>query len=145
MVAAKDFSAALPRSCASWLDWISNMSLMAACFTKSSVAGLMPRVEFIPVFSPTDWAIAGVASRTSARHGARYFILASFLSVAGRLRQLLYQSATVPIGSYRFDPNGPPERDGFLSNDFFKTACQGSNRQQPDCRLGCAEVTDVRR
>jgi len=30
MVAARDFSAALPRSRASWLDWISNMSLMAA-------------------------------------------------------------------------------------------------------------------
>src|SRR3954470_15654958 len=82
MVAAKDFSAALPRSCASWLDWISNMSLVAACFTKSSVAGLIPSVEFIPVFSPMDWAMAGVVRRTSARHGARCFIFASS-SVAG--------------------------------------------------------------
>src|SRR3954471_901143 len=79
MMAAKDFSAALPLSCASLLDWISNMSLTAACFTKSSVAGLMPSVELTPVFSPMDWAIAGAARRTSARHEARCFILSSFL------------------------------------------------------------------
>src|SRR6266480_321063 len=54
------------------------MSLMAASFTKSSVVGVMPRVEFTPVFSPTDWAIAGVARRASARPEARIFIAGSF-------------------------------------------------------------------
>src|SRR3954451_10189156 len=86
MVEAKVFSAALPRSLAISLDWISNMSLIAASLTKSAVAGLMPRAEFTPVFSPTDWASAGVARRTSARPGARYFI-AMVLSWSRALNQ----------------------------------------------------------
>src|ERR1700734_2066631 len=51
------------------------MSLVAASFTKSAVVGATPRAEFTPVFSPIDWANAGVDSRTSARPGARYFIV----------------------------------------------------------------------
>src|SRR5437764_6493423 len=51
------------------------MSLIAASFKKSAIVGLMPRAELTPVFSPTDWAIADVANRTSARPGARYFIV----------------------------------------------------------------------
>ena len=47
---------------------------------------------------------------------------------------------------YRFDPNGPARTRCFLFELYFsKAACQGSDRRQPDCRLGCAEVTDVRR
>src|ERR1041384_5819036 len=57
------------------------MSLMAACFTKSSVFGVMPSVEFMPVFSPMDCAMAGVPRSMRARHGARYFILGSFLKM----------------------------------------------------------------
>jgi hypothetical protein len=41
---------------------------------KSAVLGLMPKAEFTPVFSPTDWAMAGVARRRSAKAEARYFI-----------------------------------------------------------------------
>src|ERR1700678_1314577 len=51
------------------------MSLVAASFTKSAVVGATPRAEFTPVFSPIDWANAGVDSRTSARPGTRYFIV----------------------------------------------------------------------
>src|SRR3954469_24554338 len=75
MVAANGFSAAFPRSCASWLDWISNMSLIAASFTKSAVVGATPKTEFTPVFSPIDCASAGVASRTSAKLEARYLMV----------------------------------------------------------------------
>jgi len=91
------------------------------CFTKSSVAGLMPRVEFIPVFSPTDWAVAGVASRTSARHGARYFIFLASLPYCSRLTPV----ALVSISNrayrflYRFDPNGPARTRWLLFELFF--------------------------
>jgi hypothetical protein len=45
---------------------ISAMSLVAASFTKSVVVGLMPSVEFTPVFSPTDCAKADVEIRNAA-------------------------------------------------------------------------------
>ena len=87
----RNFSEALPRSCASWPDWISNMSLIAASFTKSAVVGATPKTEFTPVFSPTDCASAGVASRTSAKVEARYFIVEPFpvwVGVPNQLRTL---------------------------------------------------------
>src|SRR3954467_4041107 len=77
-MAANGFSEAFPRSCASWLDWISNMSLIAASFTKSAVVGATPRTEFTPVFSPTDCASAGVAKRIRAKLEARYFMVRTF-------------------------------------------------------------------
>src|SRR3954470_6165639 len=55
------------------------MSLIAASLMKSAVVGLTPSAEFTPVFSPTDWASAGVASKTSANAEARYFMV-GFLS-----------------------------------------------------------------
>ena len=47
------------RCIASSLNWISNMSLMATCWTKSDVDGLTPRTAFTPIFSLTDWASVG--------------------------------------------------------------------------------------
>src|SRR6476661_5140053 len=62
-MAAKVFSCAFPRSSPSLFDCSSNMSLIATSLTKSVVVGLMPSVELTPVFSPTDWARAGPATR----------------------------------------------------------------------------------
>jgi len=42
------------------------MSLVAASFTKSAVVGLMPSVEFTPVFSLTDCASADVEISNAA-------------------------------------------------------------------------------
>ena len=71
--------------------------------------------------SPTDWAVAGVASRTSARHGARYFIFLASLPYCSRLTPV----ALVSISNrayrflYRFDPNGPARTRWLLFELFF--------------------------
>jgi hypothetical protein len=54
------------------------MSLIAASLTKSAVVGLMPSVEFTPVFSPTDCPNADVEIMKTAAEVAnviRYFIV----------------------------------------------------------------------
>jgi hypothetical protein len=53
------------------------MSLIAASFTKSTVVGLIPRVEFTPVFSPTDWAKADVEISSAAAAMVRVVLFMS--------------------------------------------------------------------
>src|SRR5438093_12459173 len=42
------------------------MSESATSLTKSAVEGLTPSMELTPVFSPTDWANAGAATKMHA-------------------------------------------------------------------------------
>src|SRR3954468_1347628 len=78
MVSAKVLSSALPRCMAIFAVSISVMSLMAASRMKSSVFGATPSTELTPVFSPTDCAMAGVASRLiQANASSERFIMVS--------------------------------------------------------------------
>ena len=53
------------------------------CFTKSSVAGLMPSVELIPVFSPMDRAISGCREQHERKARGKILHFDIPLSVAG--------------------------------------------------------------
>src|SRR3954467_13457621 len=64
------------------------MSLLAASFTKSAVAGVIPSIEFTPVFSPTDTdcARAGVARKKHALLAVVVLIGSSSLGIWGENR-----------------------------------------------------------
>jgi hypothetical protein len=56
------------------------MSLWAASVTKSCVEGVTPTIELMPVFSPTDCAIAGAANMKQTP------------KIIGRIMDILYST-----------------------------------------------------
>src|SRR5437764_4530521 len=50
------------------------MSESATCLTKSAVDGLTPSMELTPVFSPTDWAKAGAATKATNMHAVAIIV-----------------------------------------------------------------------